>query len=287
MNELLHLEGVCKQYQDFALQDITFSLPGGTIMGLIGENGAGKTTLFKSILGLVKTDAGRIQLFGAPFLGDDAAAKAQIGVVFDESYFHDNLTAQNVQVLLGQIFKKSWDSTLFHRLCDRFSLPQNKPIKTFSRGMKKKLSIAAAVAHHPRLLLLDEPTSGLDPAVREDILDLFLEFIGDEEHSILFSSHITTDLEKVSDYVMFLHEGRVIFQLEKDELLASRGIAKCRAAQAAQVLPEEVLCTRKLPADTEFLVADRQTFARRHPDILVDPASLEEILLFYVRGNWR
>lgn len=285
MSNLLELRGVCKDYRDFQLRDVSFALPGGAIMGFVGENGAGKTTTLKCILGLARREAGEVLLFGKPMDPDDVAAKAQIGVVFDESYFHDNLTTVQVDHMMASIFGSAWDAAYFDALRKRFALPQDKIIKTFSRGMKMKLSIAAALAHRPKLLLLDEATSGLDPIVRDEILDVFLEFISDEQHSILFSSHITSDLEKIADYVTFIHKGEVLFSKNKDTLIYEYGIARCTAAQAAKVSSGDVAVTRKTAMGTEFLVTDRDSFHRRYPDIVLDRVSIEDIMLFYVKGQ--
>lgn len=285
MSNLLELRGVCKDYRDFQLNNVSFALPGGAIMGFVGENGAGKTTTLKCILGLVRRDAGEVEVFGKPLNVDDVAAKAQIGVVFDESYFHDNLTTVQVDHMMASIFRDAWDAAYFEALRKRFALPKDKIIKSFSRGMKMKLSIAAALAHHPKLLLLDEATSGLDPIVRDEILDVFLEFISDEQHSILFSSHITSDLEKIADYVTFIHNGKVMFSKNKDTLIYEYGIARCTAAQAAKVASSDVAVTRKTAMGTEFLVTDRDSFHRRYPDVVLDRVSIEDIMLFYVKGH--
>ena len=285
MPNLLELLGVCKDYRDFKLQNVSFSLPGGAIMGFVGENGAGKTTTIKCILGLARRDAGEVTVFGQPMGLDDVAAKAQIGVVFDESYFHDNLTTVQVDRMMASIFREAWDPAYFEALRKRFALPKDKIIKSFSRGMKMKLSIAAALAHHPRLLLMDEATSGLDPIVRDEILDVFLEFISDEQHSILFSSHITSDLEKIADYVTFIHEGKVLFSQNKDTLIYEYGVARCTAAQAAKVAASDVAVSRKTAMGTEFLVTDRERFHRSYPDVVLDRVGIEDIMLFYVKGH--
>ena len=207
MGNLLAISGLCKRYQSFALEDVGFSLPEGSIMGFIGENGAGKTTTLKLILNEVRRDAGEIRIFGKDNIRDEIEVKKQIGVVFDEICFYDELTAGDVGKILRRVFR-TWDQPLFEKYLREFGLPQKKKIKEYSKGMKMKFSIASAISHHPRLLLLDEATSGLDPIVRSDILDLFLDFIQDEGCSVLFSSHITTDLERVADYVTFLHKGQ-------------------------------------------------------------------------------
>ena len=223
----LEVQDLTKRYDasEFSLDHLNFKVPYGSVMGLIGENGAGKTTTLKLILNLMRRDAGTIKLFGLDNIRDEGAIKQQIGVVFDENHFHELFSPADIAKILRSLYQK-WDDNLFQQYLRRFQLPADKPIKTYSRGMKVKLSIASALAHHPKLLLLDEPTSGLDPVVRDEILSIFFDFIQDEEHTILMSSHITGDLEKIADYVTFLHQGRLVFSGVKDDLLDSHGIVK-------------------------------------------------------------
>ena len=222
MKYALEIEHLSKDYGSFRLEDVSFAIPGGTIMGLIGENGAGKSTTIKCILNLIRRDGGTIRVLGMDNLQEERSAKEAIGVVLDESTFHDTLRPTEVGQVLKHLYK-SWDAPLFAQYLDKFGLPRKKTIKEFSKGMKTKLSIAAALSARPRLLILDEATSGLDPVVRDEILDEFLTFIQDEDHAVLISSHITSDLEKAADYVTYLHRGRVAVQGAKDELLETYG----------------------------------------------------------------
>ena len=208
-NNALVVNNLTKKYRDFALDKVSFSVPCGTIVGLIGENGAGKSTTINAVLGLINYDSGSIELFGKQGTQDDRV-RNQIGVVFDGNNYPDVLSAQKLNRVFKQIYS-TWDEIQFFSLLKKMSLPANKKIKEFSKGMKMKLSIAAALSHNSKLLVLDEATSGLDPVVRDDILDMFLEFVQDENNSILVSSHITSDLEKVADYIVFIHEGSVVF----------------------------------------------------------------------------
>ena len=286
MKNAIEVQHLNKQFPGFALRDISFTVPGGSIMGFVGENGAGKTTTIKALLGLIKADSGEATLLGLPMAGNEKEVKAQIGVVFDESYFHDNLTLGIIDTMMSRIYGDLWDKAKFAALCNRFKLPAKKAVKTFSRGMKMKLSIAAALAHNPKLLILDEATSGLDPIVRDEILDVFYEFIQDEEHSILFSSHITSDLEKIADYVTFIHEGRVVFSRNKDVLIDEYGIARCTVAQFEAVQSGDYLRRRSNGLGSkELLVKDRAAFHHLYPDIVLDGASIEDIMLFYVKGE--
>lgn len=284
MQNLIEVRGLCKNYPSFSLQDVSFSVPEGSIMGFIGENGAGKTTTIRLILNEIRRDAGKVSLFGLDNMKDEIAAKQQIGAVFDESCFHSDLSAHEVGRILRGIFK-SWDDRLYERLLNDFSLPKAKKIKEYSRGMKMKLSIAGAMAHHPRLLILDEATSGLDPVVRSEILDVFLDFIQNEKCGVLFSSHITSDLERVADYVTFIHNGRIVFSRVKDELMENYGVLKCGGGEYGRVEKADVLRFRREPHETAALVADRAAAKRKYPHCVVDTVSLDEIMLFYVKGE--
>lgn len=210
MDAILQVNNLTKQYSDFKLDNVSFSLPKGTIMGLIGENGAGKSTTINAILDLIKKDDGTVTFWGQELSSDPRRLKEDIGVVFDGINFYETLTPAKI----GQISKAAytqWDQHLYNEYLTKFQLPTKNEVKTFSKGMKMKLCIAVALSHHPKLLILDEATSGLDPVMRDDILDVFLDFVQDEQHSILMSSHITTDLEKIADYITFIHQGKVMF----------------------------------------------------------------------------
>ena len=283
MADLIDVQGLCKDYGDFCLDHVDLKLPGGTILGLIGENGAGKTTTIKAILGLIRPDGGTVKVLGRE-VTEGSDFREDIGVVLDESAFHDPLKAPQVGKILAGTYR-NWDAALFDAYLDRFQLPRNKKIKEFSKGMKMKLSIAAALAHHPRLLILDEATAGLDPVVRNELLDEFLAFIQDEDHAILLSSHITSDLEKAADYVTYLHRGRAVLQGAKDELLDSYGRLVCARADLAAVDPALLEGARVSQFGCEALVKDRQAFHRRYPELTVDPVTLEDIMVFTVRGD--
>lgn len=284
MTDAIHIEGLCKKYADFQLNHVTFSLPKGCILGFVGENGAGKTTTIKAILNLISIDSGSISVLGLDHKKKERAIKEQIGVVFDNSGFHSCLTPDDIELILRRIYK-NWDSALYRDYLKKFALAQNKQIKQFSKGMTMKLNIAAALAHRPRLLILDEATSGLDPIVREEILDIFLDFIQDEEHSVLISSHITSDLDKIADYIAFIHNGSIVFSRPKDELVGRMGILKCSASDFQKLGASEILRYRKSQFGYEALLDDRYAFARRHPGTIVDPTNIEEIMLFYARGE--
>lgn len=284
MDAILQVENLTKQYPSFTLDHVSFSIPRGTIMGLVGENGAGKSTTLKSILGLTKKDAGTISILGAREQDIDFVIRNKVGVVFDGKNLPEKMTPKQLSNFLSNIYV-SWDKEKYFTMLARLSLPPNQKIKTFSRGMKMKLAIAAALSQNPELLIMDEPTSGLDPIMREDILDILLEFMQDENHSIMMSSHITTDLEKVADYITFIHQGKVIFSKRKDELRYHYGIVRCGADVFAQIDKEEILAYRKEDYQWNVLVADKEKAKRKYKYATVDDATIDEIMLIYVRGE--
>lgn len=284
MTNAIEATGLCKKYDGFQLDRVDLTLPGGAIMGLIGENGAGKSTTIKAILNLIRRDGGTVKVFGRDTAEAEPGFKEEVGVVLDEVNFHDPLKAPEVGRILEKSYK-NWDQPLFDSYLDKFQLPRKKKIKEYSKGMKMKLSIASALAHHPRLLILDEATAGLDPVVRSDLLDEFLDFIQDEDHAVLLSSHITSDLEKAADYVTYLHGGRVVLQGAKDELLETHGRLVCARADLRRVDPAYLLGTRTSQFGCESLIRDRKAFRLQYPGLTVDPVSLEEIMVFTVRGD--
>lgn len=280
----LELKEVSKHYDDFTLDKISFTVPQGSIVGLIGENGAGKSTTINAILGLIKKDHGTITMLGKSDI--DAVCKDNLGVVFDGNNYPDVLTPRQ----LGNVFENiygTWDKKKYMELLDKFKLPLNKKIKDFSKGMKMKYSISVAFSHYSKLLILDEATSGLDPIMRDEILDMFLDFIQDEEHSILVSSHITSDLEKVADYIVFIHDGKIVFQKPKDELLENYGIIKCGAKLFEEMDKKEIIAYRKQDYEWQVLVNNRQSAQKKYPNAMIVPASIDEIMLMYVKGETR
>lgn len=284
MTNSIEISGLCKSYGDFALDHIDLTLPGGAILGLIGENGAGKTTTIKCILNLIRRDAGTITLMGYDNIAQEQQAKAEVGVVLDECFFHDTLRPRDLHAILSRVYK-TWDRDLYGSYLKKFQLPEGKFIKEFSRGMKMKLSLAAALAHHPKLLILDEATAGLDSVVRDEILDEFLNFIQDEDHAILISSHITSDLEKVADYITYLHQGRVVLSEAKDVIQDNYGRLACTAQQLSAIQPEDLVRVRKGSYGCEALVSDRAVFRKKYPQLMVEPISLEDIMLFIGKGE--
>lgn len=282
MDAILQVENLTKQYPDFTLDHVSFSVPKGTIMGLIGENGAGKSTTINAILDLINKDDGTVAFWGQE-LSSSKQIKENIGVVFDGINFYETLTPAKVGKISSAAYKQ-WDKHLYKEYLKRFQLPVDKEIKTLSKGMKMKLCIAVALSHKPKLLILDEATSGLDPVMRDDILDIFLEFVQDANHSIMMSSHISTDLEKVADYITFIHQGKVIFSKRKDELRYHYGIIRCGAAVFDQIDKEDVLAYRKEDYQWNVLVAEKEKAKRKYKNAVVDDATIDDILLLYVKG---
>lgn len=276
MSNALEIKGLTKRFSDFTLDHIDLTLPSGCIMGLIGENGAGKSTLLKLVLGLMHPDEGEARVLGSADLAHDSALKEHIGVVMDESSFPENLTLRNINAISRRCYR-TWDEDRFFTWVNRFQLPEKKTVKAFSRGMKMKLSIAVALSHDSHLLLLDEATSGLDPIVRDELLDVLLDFIQEESHSILLSSHITSDLEKICDYITFLHQGKLVFSRPKDELLESYVLAKGPQAAIDALDPDAVIGVRRSAFGAEALIC-RSALPE---GMAADAPTLEDIMLFF------
>lgn len=284
MDNILEIENLTKKYPDFTLDTLSFSIPQGTIMGLIGENGAGKTTTINLVLNEMNKDGGGITIFGKDHLEHERAIKEKIGVVFDDCHFPDLFNANEMELFMKNIYA-TWQSKTYRDYLKRFGLPQDKPIKAYSKGMKVKLSFAVALSHQPQLLLLDEATSGLDPVMRDEILDLLLEFVQDENHGVLFSSHITDDLEKVADYITFIHKGKLLFSKTKDELIYQYGVIKCGAEMFNQIDKADMIAYRKQDYEWQVLVADQEEARRKYKKCLIDSVTISEIMLFHVKGE--
>jgi ABC-2 type transport system ATP-binding protein len=284
MGEMLQMENVSKLYDEFALKDISFSIPKGCIMGLIGENGAGKTTIVKLILNLIQRDAGQIHVFGLDNIEREAEVKKRVGVVLDEIGFGEELNAANVSSIMKNIHR-NWSEAAYSEYLTTFNIQQKKKIKDYSKGMKTKLSIAVALSHNPDFLILDEPTSGLDPVIRSEILDLLLDFIQDEEKSVLFSTHITSDLEKIADYITFIHDGELVFSRDKESVQDDYGILKCTMQEFGTIDRDDIIGYRKNRFGCEALIANRQEADIKYKGLAMDPASLEEIMLYYVKAE--
>ena len=268
----IELHGLEKHYKDFDLK-IDLELPQGCILGLVGENGAGKSTTIRLLLGMTRPDGGSIRVLGA-----ERADKEQIGVVLDEPAYPECLTPRQLGRVMAGIFR-SWDPAAYEGYLEKLSLPENKRFKDFSRGMKMKLSIAVALSHHPRLLVLDEPTSGLDPVVRDEVVELFADFAREEDHSVLISSHIVSDLEKLCDYVAFLHKGRLLLCEEKDALREAYGLARLSRADFEALDPAAVIGSRRSPYGISAII--RREAAPSW--LALEPVSIEDLFILMVK----
>lgn len=281
----IEMRNVTKQYRDFSLNPLNLSLPSGCILGLIGENGAGKSTTIKLILNLIRRDSGEIFVLGKDTQSGFDTVREDIGVVLDEAYFPESITAKQVNAVMKRTYKK-WDEAEYFALVRRFSLPMDKPFKNFSRGMKMKLAIAVALSHHAKLLILDEATSGLDPIVRDEIVDLFYEFTRQEDHSILISSHILSDLEKLCDYVAFLHRGRLLFCEEKDRLSERFLVVSGTKAQLESLDKRAVCGVRETDYGTQALIdLEKLSDGRLPANSRTQQPTLEEIIIFLAKGG--
>ena len=280
----IEIKNLTKRYDGFTLDNISFSVPKGSIMGFIGQNGAGKSTTINTILNIIKADSGEIRVFGKDTRTADVQIKQDIAAVFDELPFHEQLNAKALDKILRRVFKR-WNSEVFFGYLERFQLPVKKKFGQFSKGMKMKLQIAAALSHDAKLLIMDEATTGLDPVVRNEILDIFLEFLQNEDHSILMSSHITSDLEKIADSVTFIDKGRLLLTGYKDDILESHGVIKCSKEDYENIGEGDIISARISDFGVEAMVSDKKAVSRKYSGLVIDPTTLEEIMLFYVNRD--
>ncbi len=284
MENILEIKNLSKKYNGFELKNVNIELPKGMIMGFIGENGAGKTTTIKSILNIINRDSGEIKIFGLENKENERKIKEDIGVVLDDSFLSEYLNPSDINKIMKNIYK-NWDEKLYFKYIENFKLPKEKMSKEYSSGMKMKLKIAVALAHHPKLLILDEPTSGLDPIARNEILDIFQEFIQDEEHGIFVSSHITSDLEHIADYITFINDGEIIFTKTRDDLLENYGIVKCSEEQFKKIDKKDYIKYKKNRYEYDVLIEDKYEFKKKYDISVIDKPSLEDIMLIYIKGE--
>lgn len=284
MENNIEVRQMTKTYPAFRLDRVDLCVPKGSIVGLIGENGAGKTTLIKGMLGLIHPEEGEVLIFGKDTQTSMKEIKKDIGVVLDGSFFMELLKVQAIDTVMKGIYDK-WDTALFYDYLERFGIDPSKKIKELSKGMQKKLEILTALSHHPKLLILDEPTSGLDPVVRNEILDIFQDFILDEECSILLSTHITSDLEHIADYLAFIDNGHMLFFETRDKVLDSYGILKCDQQQFERLEPSDVIRYRKNRYNYEVLVSDRHVIRRTYRDAVIEKITIENLMLLYIKGE--
>ena len=284
MKDILEVTNLNKKYSDFELKNINIKLPKGMIMGLIGENGAGKSTAIKSILNVINTDSGEIKIFEKDNRKYEKEIKEEIGVVLDDSFLSEYLTPTDINKIMKKIYK-NWDEKLYFKYIENLKLPKHKMSKEFSSGMKMKLKIAVALSHHPKLLILDEPTSGLDPIARNEILDIFQDFIQDEENGILVSSHITSDLEHIADYITFISEGKIVFTKTRDELLDNYGIVRCSKDEFEKIDKNDFVKYKKSKYEYDVLVENKFEFKKKYNIEIIDKPTIDDIMLIYIKGE--
>lgn len=284
MSDILEIKNLNKNYGCFKLEDINISIPKGVIVGFIGENGAGKTTTIKAILNLINIDSGTIKIFGNDYKSDYKRIKEDIGVILDNSFFPDSITPVDINSIMKLLYNK-WDVNLYFDYLNRFKLQKDKMIKEFSTGMLMKLKIATVLSYKPKLLILDEPTSGLDPIARSEILDIFQEFIEDEEHSIFVSSHLTTDLEQVADYIVFISNGKIILTSRKDVLIEDYAIVTCSTQEFNKIDKKDIIRYKKNKYNYQILINNKKEFKQKYNIEAIDKITLDDIMLLYIKGE--
>lgn len=285
MNKAIEIKNLVKKYDSgFTLGEINLDIPSGVIVGLIGENGAGKTTLIKSILNILKIDDGSIKMFDKDMQNFDEEIKEDVGIVLDDMFLPEVLMVNDLDSIFKGIYK-NWDTSLFFEYLSKFKLDKNSKIKTLSKGMRKKLEIACALAHKPKLLILDEPTSGLDPVVRNEVLDIFLDFINDDEHTILLSTHITSDLEHIADNIIFLNDGKILLNDTRDNIMDNYAILKCDKDYFSKIDRQDIVSYRLNKYDCEVLVNNTGVVKKKYKECVIDKVSIEELMIMMIKGD--
>ena len=284
MEYAIEVRNLTKEYENFKLENTSFNVGKGTIMGFIGENGAGKSTTIKAILNLIKKDNGLITVLGKEINRNEKGIKNELGIVLNDGNFNEKLNVKAINKIMKNIYKR-WDDDVFYKYIEKFNIDTSKKIEEFSKGMKMKLSIAIALSHKAKILILDEATSGLDPVARDEVLDILMEFIQNEENSILMSSHITSDLEKIADYITFIHNGEIIFSENKDKLIYDMGVVKCTENQFKTIEVQDRMFYKKGIFNYEVLIDNRDEFSKKYPSLVINNSNLEEIMLFYIKGD--
>ena len=284
MEYAIEVRNLTKEYENFKLENVSFNVGKGTIMGFIGENGAGKSTTIKEILNLIKKDNGLITVLGKEINRNEKGIKNELGIVLNDGNFNEKLNVKAINKIMKNIYKR-WDDDVFYKYIEKFNIDTSKKIEEFSKGMKMKLSIAIALSHKAKILILDEATSGLDPVARDEVLDILMEFIQNEENSILMFSHITSDLEKIADYITFIHNGKIIFSENKDKLIYDMGVVKCTEKQFKTIEVQDSMFYKKGIFNYEVLIDNRDEFSKKYPSLVINNSNLEEIMLFYIKGD--
>lgn len=285
MINIIEVEKLRKEYKDFVLNDISFELPRGYIMGLIGPNGAGKSTIIKLIMNLVKKDGGKINIFGLDNIQHEIEVKQKVGFVYDENHFYEDLSIDQMKKLIAP-FYKYWDEKKFQLYLKQFELNPKKRIKELSKGMKTKFSLAVALSHHADLIIMDEPTSGLDPIFRNEILEILAELLQNENKSVIFSTHITSDLDKIADYITFINKGKMVFSKTKDDILENYAVIKGAKELVDRDVKSEFVGIRESKYGFEALTDNVQRIKSIfEKEVIIEKATLEDIMLYTVRGD--
>lgn len=284
MENAIEIKNLSKSYEDFCLNNIILNIPKGSIVGLIGENGAGKSTLISSLLGIIKSSYEELKIFGMDFKTDEIQIKKDIVVIFDTTHYDDEFTPKFIGQILSKVYS-NWDQATYLKYIHQFNLPMKKKIKKFSRGMKMKLEFAIAFSHDAKLLILDEATSGLDPIIRDEILSIIREYTEDENHTVLMSSHITSDLDKISDYIAYIHEGELLFMKPYDELREEYGVLHVGKELLDSLNREDIIGYTKGAYSYTILVKNRLAIQSVFKDLEIMRPTVEEIMLFYAKGG--
>ena len=284
MKYAVEIKKLVKNYHNFSLNIDELKIPSGAIIGLIGENGAGKTTLIKVVLNIIKKEEGTIKIFNKDSQKEELLVKEDIGVVLDNAFFPEILNAKNIDSIMRSIYKE-WDSNLFYKYLKEFNIKDDQVLKTMSKGMRKKVEIATALSHHPKLLILDEATSGLDPIMRNEVLDLFLDFIKDDEHTVILSTHITSDLEHIADYIVFIDNGKIFLNQPMDEIINNYGILKCDLTSFDKIEKNDIVTYRKNKYSYDILVNDKKSCKKKYKDFVIDNITLEDLMVLIIKGG--
>lgn len=284
MKNAIEINALEKKYDNFKLGELNLEIPRGLIIGLIGENGAGKTTLIKSLLNIIKPSKGKIKIFNKDLKEMELDIKEDVGVVLDNMFFQEILTPHDINTIMKDIYK-NWDTTLFNTYLSEFGINFNQTLKTMSKGMRKKVEIATSLAHKPKLLILDEPTSGLDPVVRNEVLEIFQKFVSDEEHTILFSTHITSDLEHIADKIIFIDKGQIVLNELRDEIIDNYGILKCSLDSFDKIDKKDIICYKKNKYNYEILISQKNKISKKYKDFIVDRITLEDLMILIIKGE--
>ena len=284
MNSVIEIKDLKKSYSGFDLSIDELVIPAGEIIGLIGENGAGKTTFIKLLLNAINRDSGSIKIFNKDLSSYELNIKGDIGVVLDNSFFPETLNSSNINFIMKDIYK-NFDSELFYKYLSDFNIKDSQILKTMSKGMRKKVEIACALSHHPKLLILDEATSGLDPIVRNEVLDLFMDFISDSEHTVILSTHITSDLESIADHIIFINKGRIILDSPRDDIFDNYGILKCDISDFSKIDKDDIVSFKKNKYNYDILISDRVGCSKKYKDFVIDKITLMDLMLLIIKGG--